>query len=97
MERLGPSAVAWSVAAAREITAAVLGALPRFAAGVGERRAVGKGIEGGVLCILASVYSGAVVNPATTPEVQQTAREFVQLGVPLQEVWASVRSCRSPA
>jgi sugar diacid utilization regulator len=90
-ERLGPSAVAWSVAAAREITAAVLGALPRFAVGVGERRAVGKGIEGGVLCILASVYSGAVVDPATTPEVPQTAREFVQLGVPLHEVWASVR------
>lgn len=64
-ERLGPSAAAWSVAAAREITAAVLGALPRFADGVGERRAVGKGIEGGVLCILASVYSDAVVDPAT--------------------------------
>jgi sugar diacid utilization regulator len=76
---------------AREITSAVLGALPRFAAGVGERRAVGQGIEGGVLCILASVYSGAVVDPATTPEVPQTAREFVELGVPLHEVWASVR------
>ncbi len=90
-ERLGPSPVAWSVAAAREITAAVLGALPRFAVGVGEERAVGKGVEGGVLCILASVYSGTVVDPATTPEVPQTAREFVQLGVPLHEVWASVR------
>jgi sugar diacid utilization regulator len=91
-ERLGPSAVAWSVATAREITSAVLSALPRFAAGVGEQRAVGKGIEGGVLCILASVDSGAVVDPATTPEVPQTAREFVQLGVPLHEVWASVRN-----
>ena len=90
-ERLGPSAVAWSVVTAREITAAVLSALPRFAAGVGERRAVGKGIEGGVLCILASVYSGTVVDPATTPEVPQTAREFVELGVPLHEVWTSVR------
>jgi sugar diacid utilization regulator len=91
-ERLGPSAVAWSVATAREITSAVLSALPRFAAGVGEQRAVGKGIEGGVLCILASVYSGTVVDPVTTPEVPQTAREFVQLGVPLHEVWASVRN-----
>jgi sugar diacid utilization regulator len=90
-ERLGPSAVAWSVAAATEIASAVFSALPRFAAGVGERRAVGKGVEGGVLCILASVYSGIVVDPATTPEVPQTAREFVQLGVPLHEVWAAVR------
>lgn len=90
-ERLGPSAVAWSVVAAREITAAVLGALPRFAAGVGEQRAVAKGIEGGVLCILASVYRGAVVDPATTPEVPQTAREWVHLGVPLHEVWTAVR------
>ena len=90
-ERLGPSAVGWSVVTAREIAAAVLSALPRFAAGVGERRAVGKGVEGGVLCILASVYSGIAVNPATTPEVPQTAREFVELGVPLHEVWTSVR------
>lgn len=90
-ERLGPSAVAWSVVAAREITSVVLGALPRFAAGVGEWRAVGKGVEGGVLCVLASVCSGAVVDPATTPEVPQTAREFVELGVPLHEVWTSVR------
>ena len=90
-ERLGPSAVGWSVVTAREIAAAVLSALPRFPPGVGERRAVGKGIEGGVLCILASVYSGIVVDPATTPEVPQTAREFVELGVPLHEVWAQVR------
>lgn len=90
-ERLGPFAVAWAAAAGREITSAVLSALPRFAAGVGEQRALGKGIEGGVLCILASVYSGNVVDPATTPEVPQTAREFVELGVPLHEVWASVR------
>ena len=90
-ELLGPAAVAWSVAAAREITAAVLSELPRFAAGVGERRAVAKGIEGGVLCVLASVYSGAVVDPATTPEVPQTAREWVRLGVPLHEVWMAVR------
>jgi hypothetical protein len=90
-ELLGPAAVAWSVAAAREITAAVLRELPRFAAGVGERRAVAKGIEGGVLCVLASVYSGAVVDPATTPEVPQTAREWVHLGVPLHEVWMAVR------
>jgi sugar diacid utilization regulator len=90
-ERLGPSAVAWSVVAAREIASAVVGTPPRLPPGVGERRAVGKGIEGGVLCILASVYSGSVVDPATTPEVSQTAREFVQLGVPLHEVWAQVR------
>ena len=90
-ERLGPSAVAWSVAAAREITSSVLRALPRFAAGVGEQRAAGEGIEGGVLCILASIYSGAVVDPVTTPEVPQTTREWVHLGVPLHEVWAAVR------
>ena len=90
-QRLGPAAVAWSVAAAREITAEVLGELPRFSAGVGEQRAVAKGIEGGVLCVLASVYSGAVVDPATTPEVPQTAREWVHLGVPLHEVWMAVR------
>ncbi len=90
-ERLGTSAVDWSVATAREITSSVLGALPRFAAGVGEQQALAKGIEGGVLCILASVYSGVVVDPATTLEVPQTAREFVELGVPLHDVWASVR------
>jgi PucR C-terminal helix-turn-helix domain len=90
-QRLGPAAVAWSVAAAREITAEVLGELPRFSAGVGEQRVVAKGIEGGVLCVLASVYSGAVVDPATTPEVPQTAREWVHPGVPLHEVWMAVR------
>jgi sugar diacid utilization regulator len=90
-ERLGGTAVDWSGTAAREITSSVAAELPRFAAGVGERQALGKGIEGGVLCILASVRSGVVVDPATTQEVQQTAREFVQLGVPLPDVWASVR------
>jgi sugar diacid utilization regulator len=90
-ERLGPATVAWSAATATEIAAAVLGALPRPVAGVGEQQAVHRGIEGGVLCILASVHGGAVVDPAATQEVPQTAREFVRLGVPLHEVWAQVR------
>lgn len=91
VERLGGPALDWSAAAAREITSTTLADRPRFAAAVGEQPTVLKGIEGGILCVLASVHSGLVVDPATTMEVPDTAREFVELGVPLHEVWATVR------
>ena len=90
-ERLGLPALDWTAAAARDIASSTLAARPRFATAVGEQPTVVKGIEGGVLCVLASVHSGAVVDPATTLEVPETAREFVELGVPLPEVWATVR------
>ncbi|MFI9386679.1 PucR family transcriptional regulator [Kutzneria sp. NPDC052558] len=90
-EWLGPSALDWAAATAREVAAATLAARPGFAAAVGEQPTVLKGIEGGVLCVLASVHSGVVQDPAATPEVPETAREFVELGVPLTEVWATVR------